>query len=124
MEVEIVETRPNPLLKRTEYRFSVSHAEAATPQRDALRSEVAKLVKVPKERVVIERVRARFGIARSEGVAAAYETTEALKAVVRSHILVRNGLKEKPVKGPAAPAAEAPAAAAAPAAAPPAESKA
>lgn len=123
MEVEIVETRPNPLLKRTEYRFSVSHAEAATPQRDALRTEVAKLVKVPKDRVVIERVHARFGIARSEGVAAAYETADALKAVVRSHILVRNGLKEKPVKGPAAPAAEAPAAPPPPPS-PPAETKA
>jgi small subunit ribosomal protein S24e len=123
LEVEIVETRPNPLMKRTEYRFSVSHAAAATPQRDALRSEVAKLVKVPKERVVIERVHARFGIARSEGVAAAYETTEALKAVVREHILIRNGLKEKAVKGPAVPAPE-PTPATPPAAAPPAETKA
>jgi ribosomal protein S24E len=123
LEVEIVDSRPNPLMKRTEYRFTVAHAAAATPQRDALRSEVAKLVKVPKERVVIERVHARFGIARSEGFAAAYETTDALKAVVREHILIRNGLKEKAVKGPAAPAVEA-APAAPPAAPPPAEKKA
>ncbi|MCI4351034.1 MAG: 30S ribosomal protein S24e [Thermoplasmata archaeon] len=110
-------------MKRTEYKFSVSHAAAATPQRDALRNEVAKLVKVPKDRVVIERVHAKFGIARSEGVAAAYESADALKAVVREHILIRNGLKEKPVKGPPGAPAEAPAAAL-PAPTPPAEPKA
>jgi ribosomal protein S24E len=123
LELTIVETRPNPLLKRTEYRFQVSHATTATPPRDQVRNELAKLVKVPKERVIIERMHARFGIATTEGVAATYETAEALKVVVRDHIQVRNGLKEKPVKGPAAPVA-APAETAKPAAETPAKSEA
>ena len=114
MEIKILEDRANPLLKRHEYRFEVAHATAATPSRDAVRGELAKLVKAPKDRVIIERMRARYGTAVTRGDAMVYETAEIAKATEREHILVRNGLKEKPVKA-AAPAAEAPKAEAAPA---------
>ena len=117
MEIRILEDKSNPLMKRHELRFEVAHATAATPSRDAVRGELSKLVKAPKDRVIIERMHARYGTAVTRGDAVVYDSAEAAKAVVRSHILVRNGLKEKPVKGPAAPAAAAPAA---PAEAPPA----
>ena len=124
MEIKILEDRPNPLMKRHELRFEVAHATAATPSRDSVRGELSKLVKAPKDRVIIERMHARFGTATTRGDAFIYETTEAAKAIVRAHILVRNGLKEKPKKGPAAGEAAAPAApSASPAVAPaPAES--
>ncbi len=119
MEISILEDRANPLLKRHEYRFEVTHATAATPSRDAVRNELAKTVKAPKERVIIERMHARYGTAVTRGDAMVYETADAAKVTEREHILVRNGLKEK-AKKEAAPAAEAPAAAPAP----PAEAKA
>jgi len=116
------------LMKRHELRFEVAHATAATPSRDAVRGELSKLVKAPKDRVIIERMNARYGTAVTRGDAMVYETTDAVKATVREHILVRNGLKEKPVKGPAAAEPAAPAAPATaeapksePAAAPPKE---
>ena len=120
MELKILEERANPLLKRTEYRFEVDHATSATPSRDAVRGELAKAVKAPKDRVVIERMNARFGTARSIGFGAAYQSADAAKAIAREHILVRNGLKEKAVKAApgAAPAAEPEAKPPAPAAAP------
>ncbi len=121
MEITIVEERPNPLLHRSEVRFEVAHATAATPTREQVRAELAKLVKAPKDRVIVERMRARYGTAVTRGDAHVYETAESAKATERAHILVRNGLKEKVAKGPAAPAA-APEAPAAPAA-PPAEKK-
>ena len=117
MEVKIVQERPNPLLERTEYTFRADHATAATPTRDAVRTELAKLVKVPKDRLVIERMGARYGTAVTEGVAVAYANTAARDRLVREHILVRNGIKEKVAKTPA-PAAETPAPAAAAPAAP------
>jgi small subunit ribosomal protein S24e len=107
LEIKILDERPNPLLKRTEYRFEVDHATAATPSRDVIRSELAKVVKAPKDRVIIERMNARYGTAKSVGEGALYDSVDAAKAVVRDHILVRNGLKEKSVKG-TAPEAEAP----------------
>jgi ribosomal protein S24E len=118
VEIKILEDHANPLMKRHEVRFEVAHATAATPSRDAVRGELSKLVKAPKDRVIIERMNARYGTAVTRGDAMVYESTDAVKATVRDHILVRNGLKEKPVKGAAPAAAEpaAPAAAVAPAA--------
>jgi small subunit ribosomal protein S24e len=117
MEIRIVEERTNPLLKRRELRFEVAHATAATPTRDTVRTELAKEVHAAKERVIIERMRPRFGTAVTRGEANIYETADAAKSITREHILVRNGLKEKAVKGPAPAAASAPAAAEGPAAA-------
>ncbi|HYA70082.1 MAG TPA: 30S ribosomal protein S24e [Thermoplasmata archaeon] len=125
MEIRILEDKPNPLMKRHEVRFEVAHATAATPSRDAVRGELSKLVQAPKDRVIIERMHARYGTAVTRGDAVVYESADAAKAIVRSHILVRNGLKEKPVKGPAPAATAAPPAPAPPAAteAPPPEKK-
>lgn len=115
MEIKILEERANPLMKRQEIRFEVAHATAATPSRDAVRGELSKLVKAPKDRVIIERMHARYGTAVTRGDAVVYESAEVAKAIVRGHILVRNGLKEKPAKGPPPAAQEAPAPTAAPA---------
>ncbi len=117
MEIKILEDRANPLLKRHEYRFEVAHATAATPSREEVRQELSKVVHSPKERVIVERMHARFGTAVTRGEAAVYDTVDAAKATAREHILVRNRLKEKAVKG-AAPAAESAPAPAAPPAAP------
>jgi small subunit ribosomal protein S24e len=120
LELKILEERPNPLLKRVEYRFEVIHPMAATPTRDEVRVEFAKAANVPKDRVVIERMNAKFGTAKTIGEAAAYESKQAAELIAREHILVRNGIKEKKVKAvpgaasetpePAAPAPAAPAA--------------
>ncbi len=109
MEIKILEERANPLMKRHEFRFEIAHATAATPRRDEVRTEFAKLVKSPKDRVIIERMNARFGTAITRGDANVYDSTDSAKKITREHILVRNGLKEKAAKGPAAPATEAPA---------------
>ena len=106
MDLKIIEERPNPLLKRIEYRFEVGHATASTPNRDSVRAELAKALKVPKDRVIIERMHAKFGVAKSVGEAATYQSKEAVDAVVREHILIRNGLREK--KSKAAPGAAEP----------------
>ena len=121
MEIRILEDKANPLMKRHELRFEVAHATAATPSRDAVRGELSKLVSAPKDRVIIERMHARFGTAVTRGDAVVYDSAEAVKATVRDHILIRNGLKEKPAKGPAPTPAPAPAAAPPPA--PPAPEK-
>ncbi|MGI0154903.1 MAG: 30S ribosomal protein S24e, partial [Thermoplasmata archaeon] len=108
MEIKILEERANPLLKRHEYRFEVAHATAPTPTRDAVRGELSKLVRAPKDRVIIERMAARYGTATTRGDAIVYETAEAAKSISRAHILVRNGLKEKPAPAgtPGAPSTD------------------
>ena len=114
MEVRVLEQKQNPLLKRVEVQFEVDHAGASTPPRAEVAGELAKQLKVPKERLVVEAMHARFGLAQSRGEAIVYVNVEARDRVTREHILIRNGLKEK--KAAAAPPGEAPAAPAAPAA--------
>jgi small subunit ribosomal protein S24e len=106
VEIRILEDRANPLMKRHELRFEVAHATAATPSRDAVRGELSKLVNAPKDRVIIERMNARYGTAVTRGDAVVYESADAAKAIVRGHILIRNGLKEKPAKAAPPAAAE------------------
>ena len=106
MEISILEDRANPLLHRHEVRFEVAHATRATPNREEVRGELSKLVHAPKDRVIVERMEARFGTATTRGEALVYESVEAAKSTEREHILVRNKLKEKVAKGPAAPPAE------------------
>lgn len=110
MDVRIVEERPNPLLHRTEYVFEVSHPTGPTPTRDAVRGELAKMTKVPKDRLVIERMNAKFGTATTLGFATGYGDVAALKKVARAHVLKRNGLAEKPPAPSEKPAEDAPAA--------------
>ncbi|MCI4347838.1 MAG: hypothetical protein L3J97_04375 [Thermoplasmata archaeon] len=95
-------------MHRKEYTFEVDHAGTATPPRGEVRKELAKLVKVPADRLVIERMRARFGTAKTRGEAMAYATKEAVDVTVREHILIRNGLREKAVPAAPAGASEAP----------------
>jgi len=76
VEIKILEERANPLMKRHELRFEIAHATAATPTRDAVRGELSKLVKAPKDRVIIERMHARYGTAVTRGDAAVYESAD------------------------------------------------
>ena len=110
MEIKILDERPNPLLKRTDYRFEIAHPDSATPTRDSVRAELAKATQASKDRVVIERMEAKFGAARSIGQASVYLSVDDAKAIAREHILVRNKIIEK--AAPAAPGASADAAAA------------
>jgi ribosomal protein S24E len=116
VEIKVLEEKANPLLHRREFTFEISHPTAASPKREQVRAEFAKVANAPRDRIVIERMRARFGTATTRGEAMVYESVDAAKAVEREHILIRNGLKEKAAKADAAaPAADsAPAAPAAP----------
>ena len=105
MEIRLLDDRANPLLKRHEVQFEVTHATRATPSRDEVRSELSKLVHAPKDRVVVERMAARYGAAVTRGEALVYQTVDAVRSTERTHILIRNGLKEKVAEG-VAPAAE------------------
>ncbi len=98
MELQVVAKRENPLLKRVEVTFKAVHKAEPTPTRDALRSELAKQLKASKEVVVVDRSVSSFGRFETVGYAKVYKSKEEALAVERSHILVRNRLKEAEVK--------------------------
>jgi len=105
MEVQVLERRENPLLKRVEVSFKVVHPAEPTPTRDALRAELAKALKATKDVVIVDGAASSFGRFETRGYAKVYKTKEAALEIERKHILVRNGLAQAEKKEKAAPKA-------------------
>jgi len=122
MQLEVLQKKENPLLKRVEVTFKAIHKAEPTPTRDALRAFLAKELNATKDIVVIDFQASTFGRYETLGEAKVYKSKEQALAVERKHILVRNRLIEpevkekkeaapKPEKPSPAPKAEKPAAA-------------
>ncbi len=112
MEVEILDKKENPLLKRVEVTFKAVHKAKPSPTRDELRSQVAKRLKAQKDIVVIQRAEATFGRYETIGYAKVYKEKAQALSVEPPHILVRNRLIEpeaKPAEGEPAAKPEKPA---------------
>src|SRR5256712_3939330 len=116
MQLEVLQKKENPLLKRVEVTFKAIHKAEPTPTRDALRAFLAKELNATKDIVVIDSQASTFGRYETFGYAKVYKTKEKALAVERKHILVRNKLIEPEVKEKkeAAPKPEKPAPAAKP----------
>src|SRR5712691_1757984 len=111
MQLEVLQRKENPLLKRVEVTFKATHKAEPTPTRDALRAFLAKELKATKDIVVIDYQASTFGRYETVGEAKVYRSKEEALAVERKHILVRNKLIEPEVKKEAAPKPEKPPAA-------------
>jgi small subunit ribosomal protein S24e len=113
MEIEVVSKEENQLLERIEVTFKAVHANEGTPQREVVREKLASLLKVGKERVIVDSMKSEFGRMETVGYAKVYKSKEAAMKYEREHILIRNKLKEKADKAKkgAAPSSPPPAAA-------------
>jgi small subunit ribosomal protein S24e len=108
MELEVVAKKENPLLKRVEITFKAVHKAEPTPTRDAIRSELAKQLKASKEAVIVDRSESSFGRYETRGYAKIYTSKEEALSIERSHILIRNKLKEPEAKAKEGEKAEKP----------------
>lgn len=108
MEIDIQSKTNNPLLKRTEVHFILQHDEEGTPKRELVRSELAEKLKVKKENIMINYMKASFGKTETLGYARIYKSVDEAKARERDYILIRNKViaaekkkpKEEPTKQP------------------------
>ena len=109
MEIDIQSKTNNPLLKRTEVHFAIHHEGEGTPKRELVRSELADKLKVKKENIMINHMKASFGNTETIGYAKVYKSIEAAKASEKKYILIRNNVvaeekkkpkEEKPVAPP------------------------
>lgn len=108
MDIEITQKKDNPLLSRTEVRFTVTHLNEKTPSRDQIREKVASQLGSKKGLVVVDSMNSVFGKGATRGYARVYTTTEALGQNEPDYLLKRNKLedaKKKP-EAQAAPATE------------------
>ncbi|MDH7508672.1 MAG: 30S ribosomal protein S24e [Methanomassiliicoccales archaeon] len=107
MKVEIESKKENVLQERIEVYFRVDHQGEPTPSRDAIKSKLAELLNVQKERVVIASARTEFGKTETRGYAKVYGSVDAAKKHESKHLLVRNKLIQKEEKKKAQTAAPA-----------------
>ena len=91
-EFEILTQRENKLLNRIEINFCIRHEGEPTPKRDDVRSFIAAAVKSPKDNVIIDHMRTKFGRTETIGYAKVYSSVEAAKNIEPLPILKRNGV--------------------------------
>ena len=97
MEIKIVTSKNNPLLKRREIQFKIEHgAQSKTPARLDVKKALAAELKVGEELVFVKDMRTLTGTGTAVGHANAYETAERAKIVEPDYIVKRNSPPEKP----------------------------
>jgi ribosomal protein S24E len=76
MNLNMVDTKKNPLMKREEYEISIDHAGKATPSRQEILKEVAKKTGNKADLVIVDRIFTDAGKSVSKVRALAYAKTE------------------------------------------------
>jgi small subunit ribosomal protein S24e len=91
MEIKIVTTKENPLLKRKEVDFRVEQEpRGKTPARLEVKKALATKLKMKEEIVFIKKLRTLTGTSTAVGTANAYETVEQAKFIEPEYIRKRN----------------------------------
>lgn len=97
MEVKIVSTNKNYLLKRTEVNFRVDQGlKRKTPTRLEVKKAIAAKLKIDEEMVFIKKMKTMTGTNTAMGVANAYETVEQAKFIEPEYIRKRNSPPKEP----------------------------
>jgi small subunit ribosomal protein S24e len=97
MEVKIVSTKKNSLLKRKELDFRVEQGpKGKTPERLEVKKAIAAELKINEDLVFVKKMKTMTGTNTAVGVANAYETVEQAKFIEPEHIRKRNSPPEKP----------------------------
>jgi ribosomal protein S24E len=91
MEIKIVSTKENPLLKRKKVDFRVEQdLGGKTPARLEVKKALANKLKIKEEMVFIKKMRTLTGTSTVVGIANAYETVEEAKFIEPEYIRKRN----------------------------------
>ena len=97
MEVKIVSSKDNPLLKRREIQFRTEHGpQSKTPARLEVKKALATELKLGEELVFVKDIRTLTGTGTAIGHANAYESAKQAKLVEPEYIMKRNSPPEKP----------------------------
>jgi small subunit ribosomal protein S24e len=94
MDIEIIDEDSNPMLHRTDVRFSLVHEEA-TPSRLSVRDSLAARLNKNADEVVIRKLDTKFGMARTMGYAKVYESSAAATGVEQAYMLDRNKIGDR-----------------------------
>jgi small subunit ribosomal protein S24e len=97
MEIKIISSKDNPLLKRREVQFKIEHGtQSKTPARLEVRKALASELKIGEELVYVRDMRTLTGTGTAVGHANVYQTATQAKLVEPEYIVKRNNPPENP----------------------------
>ena len=97
MEIKIISTKENPLLKRKEVGFTIVQGpKEKTPQRLDVKRAVAIEMKVSDGVVFVKRMHTKTGTSITQGEANVYHSVNQAKLVEPEYIRKSNSPPEKP----------------------------
>ncbi|UCD00684.1 MAG: 30S ribosomal protein S24e [Promethearchaeota archaeon] len=95
LNIEILEEKKNPLIERTEIKFSVNHFGAGTPNRLEIKKKIAAMQGSDEKLTIIKHLDTHFGASHTLGKAFIYDNKNELEYFEPFHIQARNLEKEK-----------------------------
>ncbi|MEM2320308.1 MAG: 30S ribosomal protein S24e [Candidatus Bathyarchaeia archaeon] len=99
LDVKIVDTKYNELLKRKEVFFMVSHERGPTPTRKEVREKIANLLKADVDRIYVVKMKTRIGTMTTRGEAHIYNSPDQAEILEPKHIITRNTPKKGESEG-------------------------
>ncbi len=96
MELEINQKKNNPLFKRTEVYFTITHENEKTTNRKIIQNELATALNAKKDSIIVERIDSSFGLQQTKGYAKVYASKKDAEAIERKHQLKRNNISQSP----------------------------
>ena len=95
MIVNIDKKNENPVLNRTEIKFSAKEAQK-TPSRKEIKQKIIALINSDEKLTVIDVLETRYGTSDLKGTAKIYKDEKQMKKIEEKYILARNfGKKEE-----------------------------
>lgn len=91
--MEIIQNTENKLLGRKEVLATMSN-EKGTPKRLEIKKELAKVLKVKEDLVVVNKVTHKYGSSNLNIRAKVYDDEKSFKINARPHMVLRNKAKE------------------------------
>ena len=65
MEIEILEQKENPFLKRKELKVRIKHPNSATPSKEDVKKEIAKYFSIVEDSVKVDYILTKKGVCES-----------------------------------------------------------
>ncbi|WGI16987.1 hypothetical protein [Methanonatronarchaeum sp. AMET-Sl] len=90
MEIDIVERKENPAVKREEIKFKIDHMGNATPTRSEVKAKIAAEEDLTKSLLIVDSLKTKTGLGITEGYAKLYTRMDDLKEIEQKHIIERN----------------------------------
>jgi small subunit ribosomal protein S24e len=90
MEIQILSQKDNPLLKRKEVRFHITHTAGATPPRLEVRRAVADALKANVDLLFVKKYETRPGMHTAFGLANLYDSADQAKLIEPEYVAKRN----------------------------------